>query len=174
MNVGRKISSAVVTGFIFAVVIPSSTFAAEKPPLTAVTPPQTTTTSTVSASLQFSLEALDRALERKVPRRLATIDDDGRSCWHRRILGRMVNIDCEYSGYVDRTGPISLRAEDGRLEAAMPLFGAVSGQGIGRFARSAGLSQVSLLPDNLRIDLRQRELENPLWHVIAASRDTGD
>ncbi len=47
----------------------------------------------------------------------------------------MVNIDCEYSGYVERTGPISLRAEHGRLNAAMPLFGTVSGQGIGRFAR---------------------------------------
>ncbi len=47
----------------------------------------------------------------------------------------MVNIDCEYSGYVERTGPVSLRAEDGRLVATMPLFGTVSGQGIGRFAR---------------------------------------
>ncbi len=118
-----------------AISVSTSAFAIEKPPLAADNAPPTVAPSTISATVQFSLSALDRALERKVPRRLATIDDEGRSCWHRRILGRMVNIDCEYSGYVERTGPISLRSEDGRLNAAMPLFGTVSGQGIGRFAR---------------------------------------
>lgn len=135
MDIDRKIRPAAVIGFVLAASVPTSAFAFEKPPLAADAPPQTTAISTISASVQFSLPALDRALERKVPTRLATIDDDGRSCWQRRILGRMVNIDCAYSGYVDRTGPISLRAEDGRLHAAMPLFGTVSGQGIGRFAR---------------------------------------
>lgn len=110
-------------------------FADGKPPLVADTPPVTAADSSISATVQFSLSALDRALERKVPKQLATIDDAGRSCWSRRILGRMVNIDCEYSGSVRRTGPISLRAENGRLIAAMPLFGSVSGEGIGRFAR---------------------------------------
>lgn len=136
MDIDRKVRHAPVIGFaLAAALVSTSAFAAEKPPLAADVPPQTTATSTISATVQFSLSALDRALERKVPRRLATIDDNGRSCWQRRILGRMVNIDCAYSGYVDRTGPISLRAEDGRLHAAMPLFGTVSGQGIGRFAR---------------------------------------
>lgn len=134
MNIDRMILTAAAITAI-AVSTSASALAVEKPPMAADTPPQTTATSTISASVQFSLSALDRALERKVPRRLATIDDNGRSCWQRRILGRMVNIDCAYSGYVDRTGPISLRAEDGRLHAAMPLFGTVSGQGIGRFAR---------------------------------------
>lgn len=110
-------------------------FADGKPPVAPDVPPPAITTSTISATIQFSLPALDRALDKKVPRRLATINDGGRSCWHRRILGRMVNIDCDYSGYVERAGRISLRAEDGRLEAAVPLFGTVSGQGIGRFAR---------------------------------------
>lgn len=109
-------------------------FADGKPPLAADTPPAATADSSISATVQFSLSALDRALERKVPRQLATISDSGRSCWSRRILGRMVNIDCEYSGSVQRTGPISLRADDGRLTAAMPLFGTVASQGIGRFA----------------------------------------
>lgn len=113
----------------------TTSFADGKPPLSADTPPAATANSSISATVQFSVSALDRALERKVPRRLATIDDAGRSCWSRRILGRMVNIDCEYSGSVRRTGPISLRAEDGRLTAAMPLSGTVSGEGIGRFAR---------------------------------------
>lgn len=110
-------------------------FADGKPPLAADTPPATIANSSISATVQFSLSALDRALERKVPRQLATINDSGRSCWNRRILGRMVDIDCEYSGSVQRTGPISLRAADGKLIAAMPLFGTVSGQGIGRLAR---------------------------------------
>lgn len=113
----------------------TTAFADGKPPLAADTPPTATADSSISATVQFSLSALDRALERKVPRQLATINDAGRSCWSRRILGRLVNIDCEYSGSVQRTGPISLRGEDGRLTAAMPLFGTVSGQGIGRFAR---------------------------------------
>ena len=70
-----------------------------------------------------------------MPRRLASINDRGSQCWHRRILGREVDIDCEYSGYVERVAPVSLRAERGRLVATAPLFGTVSGQGIGRFAR---------------------------------------
>ncbi len=89
----------------------------------------------MSATVQFSLATLDRALERKVPRRLASIEDRGSQCWHRRILGREVDIDCAYSGSVERVAPISLRAEHGKLVAAAPLFGTVSGQGIGRFAR---------------------------------------
>jgi len=113
----------------------SAAIAADKPPLIADQDTPASTTSSVSATIQFSLSSLDRALERKIPRRLASINDRGSSCWQRRILGRMVNIDCEYSGYVERTGPVSLRAENGRLVATMPLFGTVSGQGIGRFAR---------------------------------------
>ena len=42
----------------------------------------------------------------------------------------MVNINCEYSGYIERTGGVSLRAEGGRLVAATPLFGTVSARGL--------------------------------------------
>ncbi|EKS33236.1 DUF4403 family protein [Afipia clevelandensis] len=125
----------IVTIGLATLLTASVAFADGKPPLAADTPPAATADSSISATVQFSLSALDRAIERKVPRQLATIDDSGRSCWSRRILGRMVNIDCEYSGSVQRTGPISLHAEEGRLIAAIPLFGSVSGQGIGRFAR---------------------------------------
>lgn len=89
----------------------------------------------ISATIEFSLAALDRAIERRVPRRLATFDDRAARCWHRRMLGREVDIDCVYSGFVERTAAISLRAEGGRLVAAVPIYGTVSGQGIGRFAR---------------------------------------
>lgn len=131
------VRQAVMSGFMMLLTGATATpaFADGKPPLAADMPPTATADSSISAVVRFSLSALDRALERKVPRQLATIDDAGRSCWSRRILGRMINIDCEYSGSVQRTGPISLRAEDGKLIAAMPLFGSVSGQGIGRFAR---------------------------------------
>ncbi len=91
--------------------------------------------ASISAAIEFGLPALDHALERRVPRRLATFNDRATLCWHRRILRREVNIDCQYSGFVERTGPISLRAERGRLSAAVPLYGTVTGQGIGRFAR---------------------------------------
>lgn len=115
--------------------VSAAALAADKPPLIPDKDVPTSTASSVSATVQFSLSSLDRTLERKIPKRLASIRDRGSSCWHRRILGRMVNIDCEYSGYVERTGPVTLRAEDGRLVATMPLLGTVSGQGIGRFAQ---------------------------------------
>lgn len=115
--------------------VSSASFAADKPAMNPDRPAQATAPSTISATIQFSLAALDRELERKVPRRLASIEDRGSRCWHRRILGREVDIDCTYSGYVQRVAPISLRAEHGKLVAAAPMFGALSGQGIGRFAR---------------------------------------
>lgn len=104
--------------------------AAEKPPMSADQPSATTTQSTISATIEFSLSALDRSLERRVPRRLATFNDRTTNCWHRPVLGRMVNINCEYSGYVERTGGVSLRTENGRLAAATPLFGTVSARGV--------------------------------------------
>jgi hypothetical protein len=109
--------------------------ALDKPPVSADAASLATTPSKISAGIEFGLAAIDAALERRIPRRLATFEDDGRSCWNRRILGRDVNIDCSYEGTIDRTGAVSLRAEGGRLNAAMPLMGEVSGQGIGRFAR---------------------------------------
>jgi hypothetical protein len=70
-----------------------------------------------------------------VPKRLATFNDRTTRCWHRRILRREVDVDCIYSGLIERTSGISLRAEHGRLEASVPIYGRISGQGIGRFAR---------------------------------------
>lgn len=115
--------------------VSTTAFAADKPALNPDQPAPATAPSKMSATVQFSLATLDRELERKVPRHLASIDDRGSRCWHRRILGREVDIDCAYSGSVERVAPISLRAERGRLVAAAPLFGTLSGQGIGRFAR---------------------------------------
>src|SRR5215475_9526898 len=89
--------------------VSTTAFAADKPALAPDQPAPATAPSKMSATVEFSLGTLDRALERKVPRRLTSIEDRGSECWHRRILGREVDIDCEYSGYVDRVAPISLR-----------------------------------------------------------------
>lgn len=71
----------------------------------------------ISAAIEFDVAAVDRAVERYVPKRLAGFNDRKTRCWHRRIFRREVDIACEYSGFVERTGPISLHAERGRLEA---------------------------------------------------------
>lgn len=108
---------------------------ADQPVKQAVPAPPLTAESRISAAIEFSIPALDRALERRVPKRLATFADRATLCWHRRMLGREVDIDCEYSGFVERTAPISLHAERRRLEGAVPIYGRVEGQGLGRFAR---------------------------------------
>jgi len=104
--------------------------ASDKPPMSADQPSAMTTQTKISATIEFSLSALDRALAHKVPKRLATFNDRTTSCWHRPVLGRMVNINCEYSGTIERTGGVSLRAENGRLIATTPLFGTVSARGV--------------------------------------------
>jgi hypothetical protein len=113
----------------------SAAIAADKPPLSADTAAPATTTSKISAIVQFGIPAINDALARRVPKVLASFDDRTTSCWHRPVLGRMVNIDCTYSGEVARTGPVSLRAEDGRLVASTPLFGSVEAEGTRGFAR---------------------------------------
>jgi hypothetical protein len=116
-----------------AMSIPAS--AIDKPPLSPDQAAPAVTQSSISATIEIGMRALDDALEQRVPKRLATFDDRMTECWHRRILGRDVDIDCVYSGYVERVGGIPLRAEDGRLVASTPLFGVVSAQGTGRFTR---------------------------------------
>jgi hypothetical protein len=107
--------------------------AADRPPVSPdhATPPSTP--SSISAVVEIGLPALTRAIERNVPRRLATFSGRRTSCWQRRILGRDVNVGCEYSGYVERVGGIPLRAEHGGISAATPLAGTVSARGTGRF-----------------------------------------
>lgn len=113
----------------------STANAADRPALSADTATPATTTSKISAIVEFGIPAINDALARRVPKVLASFDDRTTSCWHRPVLGRMVNIDCTYSGEVERTGPVSLRAEDGRLVASTPLFGSVEAAGTRGFAR---------------------------------------
>jgi hypothetical protein len=106
--------------------------AQDKPPVSPDQATALTTESRISAAIEIGIPALDGTLDRMVPRRLASFQDRTTSCWHRRILGRDVNVDCTYSGYVERTGPISLRAEGGRLVASSSLYGTVTGRGTHR------------------------------------------
>ena len=118
-----------------AALLSSPCLAMDKPPLAPDPAAPLTTPSRISAIVEFGLADIDRALERKIPKVLVSFDDRTTSCWHRRVLGRMVNIDCTYSGEVERTGPVSLRAEGGRLVGTTPLFGSVEAEGTRGFAR---------------------------------------
>ena len=118
-----------------AALLASPCFALDKPPMSADAVTPATTTSKISAVVEFGIADINRALERKIPKTLVSFDDRTTSCWNRRVLGRMVNIDCTYSGEVERTGPVSLRAEGGRLNATTPLFGSVEAEGTRGFAR---------------------------------------
>ena len=107
----------------------------DAPAMQAAQPAPMTAQSKISATIEFGIPALESALERHVPKVLANFDDRTTRCWHRRMFRREVDVDCVYSGMVERTGPISLRADNGRLVGAVPVYGRVAGQGIGRFAR---------------------------------------
>ncbi|MGB6799581.1 MAG: hypothetical protein WBE48_24210, partial [Xanthobacteraceae bacterium] len=91
-------------------------FAATKP---AFAPDQDTplvVQSRVSAVLSFSVHALVEDLDREVPRRLASFDDQLTTCGHRRgFFRRQVDIKCVVTGYIERTAPIYLRAEGNRV-----------------------------------------------------------
>lgn len=125
----RSLAPRAAAAFVFSTALVLPAFAADKPPLSPDQAAPARTPSTISATIQFSLPALSRAIEQKVPHRLANFDDRTTECWHRRILGREVNVDCVYSGYIERVGSIPLRAEAGRITAATPLFGTVSARG---------------------------------------------
>ncbi len=118
-------------------------FAVDKPPPNPDPPSPLTTTSRVSATIEFGLPALAAAIERDIPRRLATIDEEVR-CVHRRVLGFRVNANCDIYGYIERTGPVSLYGRGDRVIGATPLYGTVEGQGANRFtARIHGETEAS-------------------------------
>jgi Domain of unknown function (DUF4403) len=112
--------------------LPGSVAAAEKPALSADVASPLTTPSRISATIEFGLPALASAIERDIPKRLATIDERI-SCVHRRVLLFRVNANCDVSGYVERTGPVSLYGRGDHVYGAFPIYGEVSGQGANRF-----------------------------------------
>jgi hypothetical protein len=140
---GRRISPISVTHFVqgcvqasvlaLGVLLPGSPgLAAEKPPLNPDATSSLVTQSRISATIEFGLPALASAIERDIPRRLATIDERI-NCVHRRVLIFRVNANCDIEGYIERTGPVSLYGRGDRVIGAVPIYGTVSGQGANRF-----------------------------------------
>ena len=105
--------------------------AGEKPPVIPDQPSSLTTTSRVSATVEFGLPAIASAIEHDIPRRLATIDERI-GCVNRRVLVFRVRANCDVDGFVDR-GPMSLHGRGDRIVGSVPIFGSIEGQGANRF-----------------------------------------
>jgi hypothetical protein len=105
--------------------------AGEKPPVVPDQPSPLTTTSRVSATVEFGLPAIASAIERDIPRRLATIDERI-GCVNRRILIFRIRANCDVDGFVDR-GAMSLYGRGDRIVGSIPIFGSIEGQGANRF-----------------------------------------
>src|ERR1700733_15211638 len=105
--------------------------AGEKPPVIPDQPSSLTTPSRVSATVEFGLLAIASAIERDIPRRLATIDERI-GCVNRRGLVFRIRANCDVDGFVDR-GPVSLRGRGDHVVGSVPIFGSIEGQGANRF-----------------------------------------
>jgi hypothetical protein len=105
--------------------------AGEKPPVIPDQPSSLTTTSRVSATVEFGLPAIASAIERDIPKRLATIDERI-GCVNRRVLVFRIRANCDVDGFVDR-GPMSLYGRGDRIVGSVPIFGSIEGQGANRF-----------------------------------------
>ena len=114
-----------------------------KPPLAPDTLAPFSTSSRLSASIEFNLPTLAADIERHIPQRLASIDEKI-SCVHRRVLFWKVNANCDVWGYVERSGPVSLYGRGDRVYGSVPIHGALEGQGANRFtARIHGETEAS-------------------------------
>jgi hypothetical protein len=112
--------------------LPSAALAGKKPPVNPDSATPLTTTSRISATIEFGLSALAQAIEQDIPKRLATIDERV-NCVHRRVLGFRVNANCDVFGFVDRTSGVSLYGRGDRVYGAVSIYGAAEGQGANRF-----------------------------------------
>src|SRR5277367_671110 len=105
--------------------------AVERPPVLPDQPSSLTTASKVSATVEFGLPAIASAIERDIPRRLATIDERI-GCVNRRVLVFRVRANCDVGGFVDR-GALSLYGRGDHVVGSVPIFGTIEGQGANRF-----------------------------------------
>ncbi|MGY3149317.1 hypothetical protein ACVWYQ_006316 [Bradyrhizobium sp. USDA 3397] len=123
--------------------LPSIAFSADKPALIPDPATPLVTTSRISATVEFGLPALAAAIERDIPKRLATIDERI-NCVHRRVFIFRVNANCDVWGFVDRTSSVSLYGRGDRVFGAVSVHGAAEGQGANRFtARIRGETEAS-------------------------------
>ena len=105
--------------------------AGEKPPVIPDQPSALMTPSRVSATIEFGLPSIASAVERDVPRRLATIDERI-GCVNRRVFVFRVRANCDVNGFVDR-GAMSLYGRGDYIVGSIPIFGTIEGQGANRF-----------------------------------------
>jgi hypothetical protein len=105
--------------------------AGEKPPVMPDQPSSLTTASRVSATIEFGLPAIASAIERDIPRRLATIDERI-GCVNKRVLVFRIRANCDVDGFVDR-GAMSLYGRGDHVGGSIPIFGTIEGQGANRF-----------------------------------------
>src|SRR6201996_6088271 len=105
--------------------------AGEKPPVIPDQPSALTTQSRISATIEFGLPTIASAIERDVPRRLATIDEEI-GCVNKRVLVFRVHANCDVDGYVDR-GAMSIYGRGNHVIGSIPIFGTIEGEGANRF-----------------------------------------
>jgi hypothetical protein len=105
--------------------------AGEKPPVMPDQPSALTTPSQVSAAIEFGLPSIASAVERDVPKRLATIDERI-GCVNRRVFVFRIKANCDVDGFVDR-GAMSLYGRGDHIVGSVPIFGTIEGQGANRF-----------------------------------------
>ena len=164
--------------------IPSIAFGADKPALSPDAATPLVTTSRISATVEFALPALAAAIERDIPKRLATIDERV-NCVHRRVFIFRVNANCDVWGFVDRTSPVSLYGRGDRVFGSVSIYGAAEGQGANRFtARIRGETEaratieVEARPELRRDGSLQLNISNsfhwseqPYLHVLGREVD---
>lgn len=182
-NRSRAGKKARLATFALAV-LPSIAFGADKPAASPDAATPLITTSRISATLEFGLPALAAAIERDIPKRLATIDERV-NCVHRRVFVFRVNANCDVWGFVDRAGPVSLYGRGDRVFGAVSIYGAAEGQGANRFtARIRGETQaratieVEARPElrrdgSLRLNISDsfHWSEQPYLHVLGREVD---
>src|SRR5471032_1062843 len=110
---------------------PGLAIAGEKPPVMPDQPLALTTTSRISVAIEFGLPSIALAIERDVPKRLATIDERI-GCVNRRVFVFRIKANCDVYGFVDR-GAISLYGRGDHIIGSVPVFGTIEGQGANRF-----------------------------------------
>jgi hypothetical protein len=152
--------------------------AGEKPPVIPDQPSALTTPSRVSATIEFGLPSIASAVERDVPRRLATIDERI-GCVNRRVFVFRIKANCDVDGFVDR-GAMSLYGRGDYIVGSIPIFGTIEGQGANRFtsrihgdAEGRAMVEVESRPKLTRdwsVDLNFSDsyhwTEPPVLHVL--------
>src|ERR1700742_3996022 len=159
----------------------STAFAGDKPPVMPDPPSSLTTASRISATIEFALPTIASAVERDVPRRLATIDEEI-GCVNKRVLVFRIRANCDVDGFVDRGG-ISLYGRGDHIVGSIPIFGSIEGQGANRFtarihgdAEGRAMVEVEARPKLRRdwsVDLNFSDSyhwsEPPILHVLGRS-----